>query len=65
MERPTHWKMDIGYGTWSVMNLMGQDTENSCKRKLDLLEVKGSVRWGKVGNKPADDCTFFTGMKFS
>jgi hypothetical protein len=42
LERPTHWKMDIGYGTWDAMNLIGQDTENSCKRKLDLVGVKGS-----------------------
>jgi hypothetical protein len=28
--------------TLGLMNLMGQDTENSCKRKLDLVGGKGS-----------------------
>jgi hypothetical protein len=30
--------------TLGVMNLMGQDTENCCKRELNLVGVKGSDR---------------------
>jgi len=37
------WKNpNTGKWTLGVMNLMGQDTENSCKIKLDLVGVKGS-----------------------
>jgi hypothetical protein len=37
------WK-DPHTGKWTsgVMNLMGQDNENGCKRKLGLVGMKGS-----------------------
>jgi hypothetical protein len=45
--------MELG----GVMNLMGQDTEQ-LQEKVRFSGSEG-VRWDKVGNKPADNCTFF------
>ena len=51
--------MDIGFDDSHVSGHWKQLQE-----KVGFSGSEG-VRWDKVGNKPADDCTFFSGMKIS
>jgi hypothetical protein len=57
-------KTDMQFGTslYRAGSLMA-DGKELLKYKLDLHRVQ-KVRWGRIGTKPVNECTFFYGKSY-